>query len=184
MVVKKPRLSGPLSIHQIEPGDFEIFVEMIIEMARTLSMEDRVLITQESDDGRTRIENLRHALFGEQPLLEALIMKVGGEPAGFCTFHTSFSTFRGQPGLFLEDLFLLDRFRKLGLGKQLMAELALLAKKRGCYRLVWHVPAKDEYLHQFYLDLGGQKIAEWTMHIDENQIGELIDSIEQGGQHP
>ena len=52
---------------------------------------------------------------GPRPAAEVVIADVGGEPAGFALFFTSFSTFLGQPGLYLEDLFVLPQHRGLGL---------------------------------------------------------------------
>ncbi len=166
--------SNRLLIREGEPNDFDSLVEMVMEMSRFLSMEDRLWIARDDiPDRDPRRERLRDALFGHQRLFEALILEVEGHPAGFCTFHTSFSTYRGQPGLFLEDLFVRESFQKRGLGKQLMAKLAKVAKDRGCYRIVWNVPADDEDLQRFYKGLGAREVEEWTMILHGNPLDEL-----------
>jgi GNAT superfamily N-acetyltransferase len=106
---------------------------------------------------------LAQQLFGPTPRAEVLIAEVDGEPAGFALFFHNFSTFRGKPGLYLEDLFVRPTFRGLGLGKRLMVRLAQIALERDCGRfewwvLDWNTPAVD-----FYRRLGAEGMDEWTV---------------------
>ena len=52
---------------------------------------------------------------------EAVMAEVDGEPVGFALWFPTFSTFRGQPGLYLEDLFVRPEYRGRGIGKALLA---------------------------------------------------------------
>ncbi|HMB61291.1 MAG TPA: GNAT family N-acetyltransferase, partial [Xanthomonadales bacterium] len=63
---------------------------------------------------------LKHTLFGERPGAEVLIAEWRGEPAGFALFFHNYSTFLGQPGIYLEDLFVHPQFRGHGIGKSLL----------------------------------------------------------------
>src|SRR5690242_21076144 len=65
--------------------------------------------------------------FGPQPKFRALIAEWDGEPAGYASFFYFYSTFRGRPSLFLEDLFVSDKFRGQGIGKALLVAVAKLA---------------------------------------------------------
>ncbi len=161
-------------IRQIQAGDFDAFIEMLTEMARGLSMEERLWITRDDlEDRHARLDRLRDALLGNPPLFEALILEIQGRPVGFCTFHTSFSTYRGQPGLFLEDLFVRESHRKSGLGKHLMTKLARIAKERACHRIVWNVPEDDKELQRFYKGLGARELKESTMILHEASFNDL-----------
>ena len=92
------------------------------------------------DQARATADDLRRHLFGDRPAAEVLILaEVDGEPVGFALFFPTFSTFRGQPGLYLEDLFVRPEHRGRGIGKALLASLARLAVDRGCGRLEWSV---------------------------------------------
>ena len=55
---------------------------------------------------------------------------MAGQPVGFALWYSTFSTFRGRPGLYLEDLFVRPEFRGRGIGKALLARLAELARER------------------------------------------------------
>ena len=102
-------------------------------------------------------------LFGERPAAEVIIAEVDGEPAGFALFFHNFSTFLGQRGLYLEDLFVRPRFRGLGLGRRLMVHLAKLAVERGCGRFEWSVLDWNEPAIRFYRGLGAIGLEEWTV---------------------
>jgi GNAT superfamily N-acetyltransferase len=102
-------------------------------------------------------------LFGERPAAEVLIAEVDGQPAGFALFFHNFSTFLGQRGLYLEDLFVRPQFRGLGLGKRLMVHLARLAIERGCGRFEWSVLDWNEPAIRFYRGLGAVGLEEWTV---------------------
>jgi len=102
-------------------------------------------------------------LFGEQPAAEVVIAKVDDVPAGFALFFRSFSTFLGQPGLYLEDLFVLPDYRGLGLGRRLMVHLAQLAVARGYGRFEWSVLDWNEPAIRLYRSLGAVGLDEWTV---------------------
>lgn len=106
---------------------------------------------------------LRAQLFGEHPAAEVVIAEVDGQPAGFALFFHNFSTFLGQRGLYLEDLFVRPAFRGLGLGKRLMQHLAQLAVARGCGRFEWSVLDWNEPAIRFYRSLGAVGQDEWTV---------------------
>lgn len=102
-------------------------------------------------------------LFGETPAAEVVIAEVNGQPAGFALFFHNFSTFLGQRGLYLEDLFVRPQYRGLGLGKRLMVHLAQLAMQRGCGRFEWSVLDWNEPAIRFYRSLGATGLDEWTV---------------------
>lgn len=116
-------------------------------------------------------------LFGERPAAEVVIADVDGHPAGFALFFHSFSTFLGQPGLYLEDLFVLPRHRGLGIGKRLMVHLAQLAVARGCGRFEWSVLDWNEPALRLYRSLGAVGLDEWTV---QRVTGEALQTLARG----
>lgn len=121
---------------------------------------------------------LRSHLFGARPSAEVLICETTLEPkasalhsseitwevAGFALFFTSFSTFLGVPGIYLEDLFIKPEARSFGLGKKMLAELAKLTLHRGYGRLEWSVLDWNVRARKFYEELGAKPMEEWTVH--------------------
>ena len=112
-------------------------------------------------DGKQR--ELYH-LFGERPYAETLIAEEDGEPVGFALFFHTFSTFLGQPGLYLEDLFVVPERRGGGTGRALLQRLAKVAVDRGCGRLEWAVLNWNQDAIRFYERLGAKPNSEWTVY--------------------
>jgi GNAT superfamily N-acetyltransferase len=94
-------------------------------------------------------EDLRRHGFGSERRFEALLALVDGETAGFALFFPDFSTWRGRPGIFLEDLYVREWARRRGVGRRLMARLAAIAIERDWPALHFNVldwnPARGFY---------------------------------------
>ena len=91
-----------------------------------------------------------------------------GLPAGipyrpFALFLQSYSTWRGRAGLYLEDLFVSESCRGIGVGKALLGRVAKLAVSRGCARLEWAVLDWNQPAIDFYRSLGATPMSEWTV---------------------
>ena len=107
--------------------------------------------------------SLREALFGAYPAAECLIAREGERPVGFALFFHNFSTFRGQRGIYLEDLFVEPDCRSKGYGRALLQRLAQLAVERNCARLEWSVLDWNAPAIGFYRSLGAQLMDEWRI---------------------
>lgn len=107
---------------------------------------------------------LERHLFGERPAAEATIAEVGGAAVGYALFFPTFSTFLGQPGIWLEDLFVLPAHRRVGIGRALLLHVARLALARDCGRLEWSALDWNEPALAFYRGLGASRLDEWRLH--------------------
>ncbi len=106
-------------------------------------------------------EALAEHLFGAHPSCELLIAEADGQAQGYALFFTTYSTFLTRPGIYLEDLFVVDDARERGLGKALLVALARLAIERGCGRLEWSVLDWNSRAIGFYDSLGAAPVAGW-----------------------
>jgi len=109
-------------------------------------------------------EQLREHLFGARPFAEVLIAEDAGAIAGFALYFHNFSTFQGQPGIYLEDLFVRPEYRGRGHGKALLAAVARLAVERGCGRIDWAVLDWNEPALRFYRALGAVSLDGWMLY--------------------
>jgi len=109
-------------------------------------------------------DRLRTHLFGPRPFAEVLLAEEAREVAGFALFFHNFSTFLGQPGIYLEDLFVRPEYRGQGHGKALLTAVAQLAVQRDCGRLEWAVLDWNEPALRFYRSLGAVPLDDWTLY--------------------
>jgi GNAT superfamily N-acetyltransferase len=149
-------LSGAAHTITIRPAtgsDLPQVLAFIRELAVYERLEDQVVATE---------ADLAAALFGARPYAEVVLGCLDETPVGFALFFHNFSTFRGKPGIYLEDLFVRPAARGLGVGKGLLAWLARTTLERGCARLDWAVLDWNKPSIGFYLGLGAVAQDEWT----------------------
>jgi len=108
-------------------------------------------------------ERLQQHLFGAVPTCAALVASVVGEPVGFALYFTSYSTFRTQPCLYLEDLYVQPAHRGCGAGLALLRALAAVAIARGCPRLDWSVLDWNAGAISFYERQGARLLPDWRI---------------------
>ncbi len=134
-------------------------VPQVLAFIRALAAYERLLhAVVATEDG------LRLALFGPRPYAEVVLAEDAGIPIGFALFFHTFSTFLGQPGLHLEDLFVIPEARGRGVGRALLGHLARLAVERGCGRVEWAVLDWNAPAIRFYESLGARPNTEWTIY--------------------
>jgi GNAT superfamily N-acetyltransferase len=148
-------VNAPPAIRAALPSDVRLILAFIRELAAYERLAHEVVATE---------EGLAATLFGSEPRAEALIAEVDGAAAGFALFFHNYSTFLGQPGIFLEDLFVRPELRTRGVGRALLARLAGLAKERGCGRLEWAVLDWNVDAIGFYRRIGATAMSDWTTY--------------------
>jgi GNAT superfamily N-acetyltransferase len=147
--------SPAVMIRPATDADLDAIHELILGLAEY----ERLPVTARKDD-------LRRHLSGPDRIVEVLLAEddASREVVGFALFFPNFSTFRGSPGVYLEDLFVKPAHRGRGHGKALLAALARLAVERGWGRLVWSVLKWNEPSIRFYESLGATPMDEWTVY--------------------
>jgi GNAT superfamily N-acetyltransferase len=109
-----------------------------------------------------RDEMTKH-LFGPDPKAWVLIVEPPDEPgrvAGMAFCSWNFSTWEGQPGIWLDDLFIRPEYRRGGRGGELLAEL----RARTTGRVEWDVQEGNEKAEAFYRQLGAQPAPGWIRY--------------------
>ena len=146
-------------------SDVPLILSFIRELATYERDADAVVATEES---------LLRDGFGQRPFFQATIAEWSGDPVGFAFWFYAYSTWRAQPTLYLEDLFVRPEARGRGIGKEMMRFLARTALDTGCGRFVWQVLDWNEPSIRFYESLGAQVVREWlTCRIDGDALRAL-----------
>ena len=142
-------------IRPATPADVPVILVLIRALAVYEKLEHDVVI-QPAD--------LAEHLFGARPYAECLLVEDAGVVVGFALFFHNYSTFRGKPGIYLEDLFVKPEYRGRGFGHKLFVELARLAVERDCARLEWAVLDWNTPAISFYERLGAAPHTGWTSY--------------------
>ncbi len=158
------RTGARTGVRASTPSDVPALHALIRELARYEKLEHEHIGTQ---------DRLREHLFGARPYCEALVAEEAGEPgepgadpagvAGFALFFHNYSTFLAQPGMYLEDLFVLPDARRHGHGRELLRAVARIAVERGCGRFEWSVLHWNEPAIRFYKALGAKPLDDWGL---------------------
>lgn len=146
-------MNGTLLIRPAEENDTATLLRFIKHMAAFERLQQEVMATE---------EDLQRSLFGERPVASALIGEWDGQPVAYAIYFENFSTFLAKPGIFLEDLFVLEAFRNRGIGRRMLAHLASWARDGGYGRLQWQALRWNKGAKRLYERLGAVEEKEWT----------------------
>lgn len=141
------------SFRQAGVADAALVLDFIFELADYEKLSHEVVATT---------SDLEAALGGASPRVFCEIVEWEGKSAGFSLWFYTFSTFQGQHGIWLEDLYVRPEFRGKGLGKALIQRLAARCSAEGLGRLEWWVLDWNTPSIDFYKSLGAQLQDEWT----------------------
>lgn len=119
-------------------------------------------------------EKIHTHLFGEKAFAECFLAFENDVSIGFALFFHNYSTFVSKPGIYLEDLFILPKFRGKGYGKKLFLHLVQTAYYRNCGRVEWSVLNWNKPAIDFYESLGAIAMQGWIIYrLDEARIAAL-----------
>ncbi len=145
-------MTSSFAICPAQPADTEAIFSLIQALAAYEKLTHQVV---------GHADLLKQHLFGSQPCVEAIVATSAQQVVGFALFFSNYSTFLTQPGLHLEDLFVLPEYRSQGIGKALITTVAQIAQARGCGRLEWSVLDWNEPAIAFYQSLGADILPDW-----------------------
>jgi GNAT superfamily N-acetyltransferase len=109
-----------LVLRQAEPADAGVIVALLHDLARHDRAESAL-----DEAALTRYG------FGPRALFRVVLAEDGGAVQGLILFFPDFSTLRGRPGMFVQDLYIVPAARGTGIGR------ALLARAEGMARASW-----------------------------------------------
>ena len=154
-----------IEVRAVVPGDIPELLEMIRELAEFEHLSDQVVATE---------DDYEESLFGDSPAAEALIAEKNSEAIGYAIFFSTFSTFVGRAGIWLEDLYVRPDFRKRGIGKKLLKSVGEIARERNAGRYEWCVLDWNRNAIELYRKMGGEILDEWRIvRLDRDGIEAL-----------
>lgn len=137
-----------IQVRELNERDLGDVVALVKDFAEFEGLSDYFNVTE----GR-----LHNAMFGRNRFVEGFGAFDGPSMAGYALFFPYFASFRGQSGYFLEDLYVKQEFRKSGVGRLLLTEIAKRARDRGYERIDFQVLEWNLNAIRFYESLGAVK---------------------------
>ncbi len=147
-------MSSNYSLRAAMPQDVTAIVALVEELAVFEQLEHLLEL---------KAEALHEHLFGARPVVEAWVGEVEGEVVAYAICFTSYSTFLGKPGLYLEDLYVRPAHRRTGLGRAMLRHLARLTLERGYGRFEWTVLDWNHDAIRFYQGMGATVLPDWRL---------------------
>jgi len=159
-------VAGSPVIRAARPDDVERLWELVLGLANYERLEHRVTGSP---------ERLARHLFGTRRIIDCLVAEEGRSLVGCAIYYLIYSTFRTQPMMWLEDLFVSPGHRGRGIGRALMVATAREAARLGCWRLSWAVLEWNDPAVKFYESLGAVRDeGGWYVYqFDEAELKEL-----------
>ena len=148
------KTDNKLKIKKAGVKDVPLVLSLIKELAEYEKLTHEVVTTE---------KDLRKYLFGPKKYAEVLLSYYNNEPVGMALFFHNYSTFKGKPGIYLEDLYVKPQFRGKGIGKSLFMQLIKIADKRNCGRVEWAVLNWNQPAIDFYAKLGAEHLESWKI---------------------
>jgi GNAT superfamily N-acetyltransferase len=132
-----------LKIKKAIEGNIPQIIALMREFAEYEKLLDFFEVTE---------ERLKTALFGDGKVADAIVAFDGTKAVAYAIFFPNLATFRGQRGIYLEDIFITKDARGQGIGEMMLKYIARHAKERGFERidfqvLQWNTPAIEFYEH-------------------------------------
>ena len=136
-----------VEVRPIRPGEGAALLTMVRALAESHGFLDKQTATA---------EDLERALFAPEPIVGCLLAFHDGRPAGCAFWHRSFATSRGREVMYLEDLSVLPEFRRRGIARALLKQLAGEAHARGFPSIYWIMMGWNNGARALYAEVGAE----------------------------
>lgn len=120
-----------INIRKATQQDFPTILSLIHEFALFQKTPERIKVTLEQ-------------MIADQHLFECFVAETATkEVVGYASAYFVYNSWTGK-GLYLDDLYVQEAYRKLGLGKLLIEKVIALAREEQCKKVRWLVSSWNE----------------------------------------
>ncbi len=143
------------NIRSIKKNDSAELIRLITELARFEKLKPPSKQSQ---------KRLLDAVFSKKSGIKVLIAEKEREMIGYAFYFFTFSTFLAKPTLYLEDIYISEKYRRSGIGKKMFSELIKIAKSKKCGRLELMVLDWNVNALRFYEKFGAKNLTNWKFY--------------------
>lgn len=150
-----------LTIRPARPDDADNIHAALVGIAETVGELHKMTSTP---------DDIRRDGFGPHAHFHTLIAEIDSNFAGMCLYFPIYSTWRGKPGAYVQDLFVGKDFRGMRIGERLLRHLARAVRDQGGVYIELQVDAGNIVAQRFYQRIGMERDADHVY----NFIGEAL----------
>ena len=144
-----------LVIRKVTEETFDGFLSLIAKLA------EYEKLAPPDEDAKKR---LRADCLADKPKYEAFLGEVGGECVSYVIYFFTYSSFLALPTLYIEDIFVLEPYRKSGVGQKMFDQCKAIAKQAGCGRIEFTVLTWNKSAQTFYEKNRAKQMADWYLY--------------------
>jgi len=158
-------MSDEISFEKISTENFDDFISLINKLAEYEKLDPP------NKDG---IKRLKNDGLSKNPKYKAYVVRLNKKPIGYIIYFFTYSSFVTLPTFYLEDIFILEEYRRKGIGEQMFQFCISIAKKTGCGRMEWCVLNWNKPAINFYEKYHPQPLTDWQYYrLNKDQIDKL-----------
>lgn len=144
-----------ITFRKAEASDVPVVNEMIHKLAEYENLADLCTLND-----KTLAE-----LMNEKNGLSAVIAEIDGSPSGIMTYYFfKIATFAGKRVMYIEDIFIDEKYRGKGVGTGFFRIAKDIAEKNSCIRIEWKCLEWNTSARKFYEKIGGLSSEEWLTY--------------------
>lgn len=144
-------------------GDFVYLIERLAEYERQCLPDNKAKI------------RLRKDVLSDNPKFEAYLVSIDRKFVGYFIFYMTYSSYLALSTLYLEDIFVLEEYRRKDIGQKMFQFCVQQAKERGCGRMEWTVYDWNEPAIKLYRKIKATRLNKMYYRLDREQIENFSD---------
>lgn len=117
---------------------------------------------------------LKKDYFSKNKKFEAYLVSINDKFIGYTIFFLTYSSYLALPTLYIEDLFVLEEYRRKRIGEKVFRFCVKQAKDKGCGRMEWTVYDWNESAIRFYKQFGAICLEKKYYRLDKKQIEDIV----------
>lgn len=134
-----------LIVREAEERDVDTIYELILALSSHENSREYVV---------TNTNILKEQGFGKNKMFGALLAEYNENTAGYLTYVWNYSTWQGGCYMYLENIFVLEQYRGIGIGSALMQEAKVVCNYNDRLHMKWEVQLDNEKAIEFYKKQG------------------------------
>ena len=104
-------------------------------------------------------------LMADEQYFKCFVAVADGQIIGYATYSFTYYSWTGR-GVYLDDLYVKDNYRKYGIGRQLLDTVINFAKENNCKTVRWLVSRWNTNAIDFYKKIGA--------HVDDTEMTAVL----------